>query len=183
MDDHKVDTFVLLAGPQGGVFGPDFFASFEKKIPFFENITANAMWLVAYNFFGQKISVANIWRDPHHLDAYMKGNVFLPKYTTHATPQMRSNFVRLKKAVFCIGSGRAYDGGIEPWQGGVFGSEDASGKMLSMREQPYYASDAFGLKTLDTSGRLNLTIVPGASHGDWTGNEDIIRAHVLPHCT
>ena len=183
MDDQKVDTFVSLAGPQGGVFGPDFFASFEKKIPFFENITANAMWLVAYNFFGQNISVANIWRDPHHLDAYMKGNVFLPKYTTHATPQMRSNFVRLKKAVFCIGSGRAYDWWIEPWQGGVFGSEDARGKMLSMREQPYYASDAFGLKTLDTSGRLNLTIVPGASHGDWTGNEDIIRAHVLPHCT
>ena len=63
------------------------------------------------------------------------------------------------------------------------GEYDASGKMLSMREQPYYESDAFGLKTLDTSGRLNLTIVPGASHGDWTGNEQIIRTYVLPHCT
>lgn len=183
MDDHNVDTFVSLAGPQAGVFGPDFFASFEKQIPLLQNITADAMWLVAYNWLGQHISVANIWRDPHHLDSYMSGNTFLPKYTDKATASMRTNFVRLQRAVFCVGSGKPYDGGIEPWQSGAWGSQDAGGTMVSMREQPYYGSDTFGLKTLDSTGRLNLTVVPGVSHGDWTGNEDIIRKYVLPHCT
>ena len=47
----------------------------------------------------------------------------------------------------------------------------------------YYKS--FDMKTLDTTGRLNLTIVPGVSHDDWTGNVDIItsKKYVLPRCT
>ena len=60
--------------------------------------------------------------------------------------------------MFCVGSGPAYDGGIEPWQSGVWGSEDASGAMVMMREQPFYTADLFGLKTLDDTGRLNLTV-------------------------
>ena len=31
---------------------------------------------------------------------------------------MKANFIRLKQAVFCVGSGKPYDGGIEPWQTG-----------------------------------------------------------------
>ena len=42
-----------------------------------------------------------------------------------------------------------------------------------MQSQPEYADDTFGLRTLDESGRLNLTVVPGATHGDWTGNIDV----------
>ena len=181
MDDHNVDTFVSLAGPQGGVYGPDFFASFEKRIPFLQNVTASAMWLVAYNFLGQKISVANIWRDPHHLDAYMKGNVFLPKYTTDSTAQMKANFVRLKKAVFCVGSGPSFDGGIEPWQSAVFGAAGADGVIRPMEDQDFYKSDTFGLRSLHESGRLNFTVVPNATHGSWTGDEAQITALVLPH--
>ena len=52
---------------------------------------------------------------------------------------------------------------------------------LMMEQQPVYQDDVFGLRTLDESGRLNLTVVPGARHADWTGNEDLIRHWVLPH--
>ena len=57
-----VDTFVSLAGPQGGVYGPDFFDA--VKSPLFENVTTKAAWLVAYNPAGQLISVGELWKDP-----------------------------------------------------------------------------------------------------------------------
>ena len=95
MDDHNVDTFISLAGPQAGVYGKDFFAAFEKKIPWLEPYTADALWLVAYTSLAQSlISVANIWRDPNHLSSYAKGDVFLHGYTSGATPAMKVERVR-----------------------------------------------------------------------------------------
>ena len=143
------------------------------------------MWLVAYNPLGQKISVANMWRDPKHLDAFHKHDVFLPKYTSAATARMKRNFLRVKKMVYCVGSGKPYDGGIEPWQTGVWGQWGGSdgSVMVNMTKQPFYVADTFGLKTVHESGRLNLTIVPGASHSDWTSDARIITEYVLPHCT
>jgi len=118
MNDHLVDTFVSLAGPQAGVFGTDFFKALKKYgLPnWLIKGGVNLLWLAAYNVLGQKISVANIWRDPHHLASYLKGNEFLPKFTSQATAAMKANFVRVNKTVFCVGSGPSYDGGIEPWQ-------------------------------------------------------------------
>jgi palmitoyl-protein thioesterase len=185
MDDHNVVNFVSLAGPQEGVFGTAYFETLKRYgLPeWLIKGGTDLMYLVAYNFLGQKISVANIWRDPNHLSAYDKGNTFLPKYTSQATPAMKANVIRLKKAVFCVGSGKPFDGGIEPWQTGAWGSYDSSGHMVNMTNQTFYTEDTFGLKTLDTTGRLNLTVVPGVSHGDWTGDEEVIKKYVLPHCT
>ena len=52
-----------------------------------------------------------------------------------------------------------------------------------MTERDFYLNDTFGLKTLDESGRLELTIIPNISHGDWTGDKDVINTYVLPWCT
>ena len=186
MDDHKVDTFVSLAGPQVGVYGDAYFQAMRKwGLPeWIVKGTVDLMWLVAYNPVGQRISVANMWRDPHHLDAFMKRDAFLPKYTNMATAQMKDNFLRVKKMVFCVGSGKPYDGGIEPWQTGAWGQwADGGATMLNMTNQQFYQNDTFGLRTMHEAGRLNLTIVPGATHSDWTSSEDIIRRYVLPHCT
>ena len=180
MADHAVDTFVSLAGPQMGVYGTDFFNSI--KVPLLENATADTMWRIAYTTLGQDlISDANMWRDPKHLPQYYEYDKFLPGYTDNATAAMKANFVRLKSAVFCVGSGDPYDGGIEPYQTAIFGFVDATGAITPMEQQPVYQSDTFGLQTLDESGRLNLTVVPGARHADWTGNEDLITTWVLPH--
>ena len=180
MADHAVDTLVSLAGPQMGVYGAAFFASI--KVPLLENATAATVWRVAYTRLAQAtISDANMWHDPSHLDSYYEHDTFLPGFTDRATPAMKANFVRLAKAVFCVGSGSPYDGGIEPYQSGVFGFVDAAGAVVDMPQQGVYANDTFGLKTLDDSGRLNLTVVPGVRHGDWTGNDDVITRYVLPH--
>ena len=101
-----------------------FFSGYDDIYPYFFLLfifasiclIVNLLWLAAYNVLGQKISVANIWRDPHHLSSYLKGNEFLPKFTSQATAAMKANFVRVNKTVFCVGSGPSYDGGIEPWQ-------------------------------------------------------------------
>eukprot|EP00940_MAST-03C_sp_MAST-3C-sp2_P001996 g1996.t1 len=186
MDDHNVVHFVSLAGPQVGVYGTAYFESLRRYgLPeWLVETTAEAMWLVAYNALGQRISVGNMWRDPFHLKSFLEHDVFLPKYTDYATPQMKSNFVRLKKAVFCVGSGSPYDGGIEPWQTGAWGSwNENAEKMVNMSDQPFFVNDTFGLRTLSENGRLNLTVVPGVSHGDWTGNEEVIKKYVIPHCT
>jgi len=45
MDDHRVDTFVSLAGPQMGVYGPHFFSFFP---PALQNLTADQIYRVAY---------------------------------------------------------------------------------------------------------------------------------------
>ena len=145
------------------------------------------MWRVAYTRLAQDVvSDANMWRDPHHLDAFIKDSTVLPLYNGQTAAaedvvRFKRNFARLRRAVFCVGSGAASDGGIEPWQTGVWGSQDSMGRMLNLTEQPYYVNDTFGLRTLNESGRLTLTIVPGARHHDWTDNIDLIRAQILPH--
>jgi len=186
MDDHRVSTFVSLAGPQMGVFGNDFFKFFP---PFMQNLTADELYRVAYTpLIQDTVSVANIWRDPQHASQFVAGNQFLPVYNGLRTPaatlaRYKHNFVRLKKAVFCVGSGPEYDGGIEPWQSAAWSYPDASGRFLPMEEQVEYTKDLFGLKTLDTTGRLNITVVPGATHSDWTSSTNLIKAWVLPHLT
>ena len=186
MDDHNVKHFVSLAGPQVGVYGQAYFEGLKKYLPsWIVGTTASLMYLVAYTALGQLISDGNMWHDPYHVDDFMKHDTFLPRFTYTATNDMRDNFVRLERAVFCVGSGfeNGYDGGIEPWQTAVFGFPDEHGNILNMTQQPFYVNDTFGLRTLHETGRLNLTIVPGVTHNDWTGNDDVILKYVLPHCT
>ena len=184
MDDHRVSTFVSLAGPQMGVYGNDFFKFFP---PFMQNLTAEEVYRVAYTpLIQDTVSVANIWRDPNHACQLLAGNDFLPMYNGLRTPastlaRYKHNFIRLKLAVFCVGSGPEYDGGIEPWQSAAWAYPNGNGKFVPMEQQAEYAKDLFGLQTLDKSGRLNITVVPGATHSDWTSSTDLIKAYVLPH--
>ena len=52
----------------------------------------------------------------------------------NASKAMRSNFVRLQRAVFAVGEfeGSGWDGAIEPWQSAIWGAENAQGKMLPL---------------------------------------------------
>lgn len=184
MNDHNVSHFVSLAGPQAGVYGQGFFHGAPKWI---QDLAVDEIWRVAYtSTFQGFISDANMWRDAKHYDKYLQTNPVLPLYDGERTSaaslaRFKANFVRLRRAVFCVGSGADYDGGIAPWQTGVWGSYDSSGHLVNMTEQPFYTNDTFGLRSLNESGRLVTTIVPGVSHGDWTGDREIIRKYILPH--
>ena len=84
----------------------------------------------------------------YHLKEFYEYDKFLPGFTENASQKMKTNFVKLKKAVFCVGSGSPYDGGIEPWQTAAWGFPDDTGAMISMHQQPVYTQDKFGLNAL-----------------------------------
>jgi len=190
MDDHNVSSFVSLAGPQLGVFGQAYFdnAHWPSWIrSWLPSFSKSLIWSVAYTSLAQDhISDANMWRDPNHLSDFNAHTTFIPRYNGDNAPaadvaRFKRNFGRLRKAVFCVGNKSAYDGGIEPWQTGAWGSYDASGAMVNLTAQAFFVDDTFGLRTLHESGRLNVSISSWASHGDWTSNSDLIQQYVLPH--
>jgi len=135
MDDHKIHTLVSLAGPQLGVWGKDFFNGI--RIPIFENLTRDQIYRLAYLPEAQAtLSVANMWNDPAHFSLYEEKNTFLPYINGEKedAQRLKANFLKLQKAVFLVGSfnDTGYDGGIEPWQSGVWGYVDGSGKEVQM---------------------------------------------------
>ena len=72
MDDHRIDTFVSLAGPQLGVYDDAFFSFFPDSIAGF---TKDEIYHIAYLSLSQStLSVANMWADPTHYDKYLKDN-------------------------------------------------------------------------------------------------------------
>mmetsp|Transcript_83080 Transcript_83080/g.144286 ORF Transcript_83080/g.144286 Transcript_83080/m.144286 type:complete len:496 (-) Transcript_83080:212-1699(-) len=188
MDDHNVNTFVSLAAPHLGVYGPEFFKSVIKQ-PFWQKWTLKNVWRVAQSWILQAtLSLANMWHDPFHPSADIKH--FLPKYNNLANDpwgnaRRKANFVRLKKAVFLSGSmaGSHWDGGIEPTGTGVFEyyKEGSITEFVPMKEQPVYREDTFGLRTLEEQGKLEIHNPPGVYHGDWVGRPDIVLQYVLPH--
>lgn len=188
MNDHRVQTFISLAGPQMGVYGDTFFKS--KFFPHaIQKLTKDEVYWLAYRHVIQEhLSVANIWRDPKHAKEFVQHNQFLPVYNGLRTSaptlaRYKRNFLRLNRTIFCVGSGSEYDGGIEPWQSAVWSYPDASGAFVPMEQTQEYSQDLFGLKTLDETGRLEIKVVPGASHHDWTASTNTIKEHVLPHLT
>jgi len=77
----------------------------------------------------------------------------------------------------------SWDGGLEPWRSGVFGfyRYGSVSEFVSMEETEEYATDSFGLKTLDQRGALTLKTVPNVQHGAWVSNYATVQQHVLPH--
>ncbi|CAK9002181.1 unnamed protein product [Durusdinium trenchii] len=205
MENHPVLHFISLAGPQMGVYGTTWLESaqpfLEKSLPIpalpqfipssimsiGAGVLAGNFHTLAYGSLQNSTSLANLWHDPLHEHEYLKGNVFLPRANGEGGAEAgRANFVRLRRAVFLVGSfERDFDSrlGLEPWQTGIFGfyKSGSATDILPMEKQELYLKDAFGLRTLHETGRLHLKAVPGVEHGQWLTSEKIFKSHVLPH--
>ncbi|KAF3692263.1 Lysosomal thioesterase PPT2-B [Channa argus] len=79
----------------------------------------------------------------------------------------RDNFLRLKKLVLIGGPD---DGVITPWQSSLFGFFDCNENVVEMRNQEFYKNDTFGLKTLDTRGKVSVCVQSGVKHVTWHSN-------------
>lgn len=185
MDGVKINTLVSMAGPQLGVYDDAFFSFFPSHLG---ELTLEEIYRLAYTpAFQKSLSVANMWSDPNHVDEYIKGNDFLPKFNGLVEhddkARFKENFLSLTKAVFTVGSqgSETFDGGIGPWESGVFSYYDDKGGFVDMREQEVYKGDTFGLRTMDERGDLEIVVVEGVEHNEWFNNKDIYVKYVFPH--
>jgi len=179
MPDHNVRTFISLSSPQGGQYGDKFLKQF---VPGYvkENV-----WKLFYRQSGQALSIANYWRDPHHLEEYYAESAFLPVIDNEVDTEdgngndaYRDNFRRLKKLVLIGGPD---DGVISPWESSQFGTFDEDESVIPMEEQEIYEDDLFGLRSLDEEGKILKLSVPGVEHLQWHRNMSVIDNHIIPY--
>ncbi|CAG2188156.1 PPT [Mytilus edulis] len=152
--EHNVDTFIALSSPLAGQY--------------------------FYTKNGQKWSVANYWRDPHHTDLYHEFSSYLYKLDSGQNSNYRNNFARLKKLVLIGGPD---DGVITPWQSSHFGFYDGNEKIKEMRNQEYFLNDTFGLKELDLRGAIDTHVIPGVEHVHWYRNSTVFNKYIEPYLT
>eukprot|EP01137_Pigoraptor_chileana_P029523 Opistho-2@14862 len=170
-DDHKCDTFVSLAGPLMGEYGPyDFLQNY------YPNITVPNLWRLLYtDVLQDTVSAANLWHDPFPEHGYLTKNKFLPAINNEVEgkydARYRTNFARLRKLALFISPA---DESIFPWQSAIFGFYDSSGSnVVEMRDQDVYLKDLFGLKTLDADGRILQVVLDNKGHEDWIYDREL----------
>ncbi|TWW80014.1 Lysosomal thioesterase PPT2 [Takifugu flavidus] len=170
--DHNVHTFISLSSPQAGQYGD---TEYLKRI--FPNRLKESVFHLCYNRIGQKISICDYWKDPHHTSSYLRSSSFLAMLDgdrSHKDLEVwRENFLRIKRLVLIGGPD---DGVITPWQSSHFGFYDNSENVVEMRNQDFYRNNTFGLKTLDARGDVSLCLHSGVKHVHWHSNFTVFQS-------
>jgi len=181
MDDHNVDTFLSVAGVQGGYYG------LAWASQFFPNVSLDALDDILYSWELQDtLSLANWWRSPYHIDDYHNENIYLPVVDdivkSNSTDRYKKNFLRMNKMIMFGSNG---DSVLDPWQTAHFGfyrdGSDDKNAVTPMSSQQVYTGDSFGLKSLDARGGLTTIAVDGIDHSAWLHNETIFTNYFLPY--
>ncbi|KAG7216553.1 hypothetical protein INR49_002040 [Caranx melampygus] len=166
MPQHNVHSFIALSSPLAGQYGDTDYLKW--LIP---QCAKRTVYKFCYLGLGQRISVCQYWKDPHHRSQYLQHNNFLVRLDGERShpdmPEWRKNFLQVKKIVLIGGPD---DGVITPWQSSHFGFYDSNENVVEMRNQEFYKSDAFGLKTLDARGDVTTCIHSGVKHVQWHSN-------------
>jgi palmitoyl-protein thioesterase len=183
MSDHRVLSFISLAGPQAGIFGIPGTSTWPA---WFRRLSSDGAYAALYaKPIQETVSFANYWHDPRALSEYHTRNLFLPLYNNevaHArSAAFKANFLRTRRAFFLGGPD---DGTIIPWQSTYLSYyRDANQSTVnttaccpSMHDTDLYARDTFGLRSMDEAGRLHRMMVPGVRHGDFPSDAKVLAA-------
>ncbi|KAM9415032.1 lysosomal thioesterase PPT2-A-like isoform 2-T2 [Salvelinus alpinus] len=129
-----------------------------------------------YTGVGQRISICNYWKDPHHTDMYVNGSDYLALLNSERpnpnSTVWKKNFLRIKKLVLIGGPD---DGVITPWQSSQFGFYNDNETVVEIKDQDLYLRDVFGLKTLNARGDLFLCSMAGVEHVKWHSNDTVFN--------
>lgn len=119
--------------------------------------------LIVYSERVQRhILPAQYYRDPKHLQLYLRRNHFLAdinnEHPDRKNTTYRGNLAKLDKFVmYKFTEERA----VVPPDSSWFGHVDGKGDLIGMRESALYRADWIGLRELDEAGKLLLLTVPG----------------------
>ncbi|CAL9706272.1 unnamed protein product [Knipowitschia caucasica] len=160
--NHNIHTFIALSSPLAGQFGVTDYV--KKVVP----VPKKLVYKLCYLRLWQDISICEYWNDPHHRDLYLKKVDFLPlingEIQHEHLDEWKKNFLQIKKMVLIGGPD---DGVITPWQSSHFGFYNDNEEVVEMKNQEFYTSDAFGLKTLDSRGDISVCVQSGVPHLHW----------------
>jgi len=194
-DDHKIHSLVSLAGPQMGVYSTAYLDQYVQvfaNYPALTNITINNAYQIFDGVPWQKtFSIANLWHDAYHEQNFLDNYLFLPYYNNLVAhenmDQYKRNLAAVKQAVFLIGDfgDYDYDGGVGPWQSGVWGYYGTNGDdgrtMKNYTQHRIWQEDLIGLRALDDAGRLYMEAVRNVEHGEWIHNWNIMTKYYLDY--
>lgn len=162
-NDPPVRRWISIHGPLLGVAGLpqcDMERALCDKVDALVGLGADTSFVQAH------LAQANYLRDPNHLEAYLKHNIFLP-YLNHEVPATAASAhyplslaATLEALVLVKADG---DSEVYPNESEWFGyfADDSVDVVLPMRATPFYRSDAFGLRTLDQQGKVFWERTPG----------------------
>lgn len=174
--DHNAHTFISLSSPQCGQYGTKFLHIF------FPTLACETAYELFYSSIGQHTSVGNYWNDPHHQKLFFEYSTFLPFINNLINSEHSNSFKKglskLKKFVLIGGPD---DSVITPWQSSQFGCFDKNESVVDMRNQSFYKNDSFGLRTLDSQGKLELITLSGLDHYDWHTNLTVVDNYIIPY--
>ncbi|CAB1351311.1 unnamed protein product [Coregonus sp. 'balchen'] len=154
LPNHNVHSFISLSSPQAGQYGDTDYLKY-----LFPQFMKSNLFHFCYTVVGQRISICNYWKDPHHTDMYVNG-------------MWKKNFLRIKKLVLIGGPD---DGVITPWQSSQFGFYNDNETVVEIKDQDLYLRDVFGLKTLNARGDLFLCSMAGVEHVKWHSNDTVFN--------
>lgn len=176
---HNIHSMISLSSPQMGQYGDTDYIHI-----LFPNYVKANLYKFFYSRLGQKVSIGNFWRDPHHMDLYRNYSAYLAVLNNETSNplsnEFKQNFVLLKQLVLIGGQD---DGVITPWQSSHFGFYDANEQIVEFKNQSIYQLDSFGLQTLFKRGCLLTHSVAGVKHLDWHKNSTVIERYILPYLT
>jgi palmitoyl-protein thioesterase len=163
-NNPPVKNLISMHGPMMGVAGlPN--CNMTKEIC---DEVDSLLRLGAYNDFVQDhLAQVNYFRDPKHLDSYLKHGHFLVdinQENVHDSPDANatyiSNFESLEKLVLVKA---LEDSMVWPHESEWFGfyEEGSQEKIVTMKDTPWYQGNWFGLKTLDENNKLVFETTPG----------------------
>lgn len=158
-NDPPVFNFISMHGPLSGV-GSFPGCPVEKN---FCKLFAELLGALAYYPFVQEhLAQANYFRDPYKIDKYLAGDWFLADINNEQTvvPSYNERWASLNSVCLVKALG---DTVVVPNDSEWFGffKDGTFEEVWDTKEAPWYVNDSFGLKTLDTAGKLFFNTTEG----------------------
>jgi palmitoyl-protein thioesterase len=163
-NNPPVKNLISMHGPMMGVAGlPN--CNMTSKIC---DEVDSLLRLGAYNDFVQDhLAQVNYFRDPKHLDSYLKHGHFLVdinQENVHDSDEKNSTYITNFESLESMVLVKALeDSMVWPHESEWFGffQDGSQNEIVAMKDTPWYQGNWFGLKTLDENNKLVFETTPG----------------------